>query len=53
MTNPILDITNLYVEYDTPTGNIQALNGVSFDLFEEQKNIFRKFDFFVTSSDVS
>ena len=36
MTNPILDITNLYVQYDTPAGNIQALNGVSFDLFEEQ-----------------
>jgi len=36
MSSPILNITNLYVQYDTPAGNIQALNGVSFDLFEEQ-----------------
>ena len=36
MKNPLLEITNLYVQYETPAGNVKALNGVSFDLFEEQ-----------------
>jgi len=36
MNNPLLDITNLYVQYETPAGDVKALNGVSFDLFEEQ-----------------
>ena len=36
MNNPLLAITNLYVQYETPAGDVKALNGVSFDLFEEQ-----------------
>ena len=36
MKNPLLEITNLYVQYETPAGDVKALNGVSFDLFEEQ-----------------
>ena len=36
MNNPLLEITNLYVQYETPAGDVKALNGVSFDLFEEQ-----------------
>ena len=36
MNNPLLEITNLYVQYETPAGYVKALNGVSFDLFEEQ-----------------
>ena len=36
MTNPILNITNLYVQYETTAGNVKALNGVSFDLSEEE-----------------
>ena len=36
MNNPLLAITNLYVQYETPAVDVKALNGVSFDLFEEQ-----------------
>ena len=36
MTDPILNITNLYVQYETTAGNVKALNGVSFDLSEEE-----------------
>jgi len=36
MTNPLLNITNLYVQYETIAGDVKALNGVSFDLSEEQ-----------------
>ena len=36
MNNSLLEITNLYVQYETPAGDVKALNGVSFDLFEEQ-----------------
>ena len=36
MTNPLLNITNLYVQYETIAGDVKALNGVSVDLSEEQ-----------------
>ena len=36
MNNPLLKIADLYVQYETPAGDVKALNGVSFDLFEEQ-----------------
>ena len=36
MTNPLLNVTNLYVQYETIAGDVKALNGVSFDLSEEQ-----------------
>ena len=36
MTDPILNITNLYVQYETTAGDVKALNGVSFDLSEEE-----------------
>ena len=36
MIEPLLSITNLYVQYETPAGDVKALNGVSFDLSEEQ-----------------
>lgn len=36
MTDLILDIRNLYVQYDTTAGDVKALNGVSFDLSEEE-----------------
>ena len=36
MTNPLLHVTNLYVQYETIAGDVKALNGVSFDLSEEQ-----------------
>ena len=36
MTDLILDIRNLYVQYDTTAGDVKALNGVSFGLSEEE-----------------
>ena len=36
MPDLILDIRNLYVQYDTTAGDVKALNGVSFDLSEEE-----------------
>ena len=36
MTNPLLNVTNLYVPYETIAGDVKALNVVSFDLSEEQ-----------------
>ena len=36
MTNSLLNVTDLYVQYETPAGHVKALNGVSFDLSEEQ-----------------
>ena len=36
MTDSLLAITNLYVQYETIAGDVKALNGVSVDLSEEQ-----------------